>query len=66
MSPEERRGPGHAGRGRGYMTRGGVTPQGGEGALGTVMARSVTPHETLGSMQVVHGAAGERCSKPYV
>jgi len=58
MSPEERRGPGHAGLGRGYTTLGGVTPQGGEGALGTVMARSVTPHETLCSMQVVNGAAG--------
>jgi|RhiMetdeSRZDD1v2_1073273.scaffolds.fasta_scaffold411827_1 hypothetical protein len=48
------------------MTLGGVTPQGGEGALGTVMARSVTPPETVCSMQVVNGAAGERCSKPYV
>ena len=66
MSPEERRGPGNAGLGRGSTTRGGVTPQGGAGALGTVMARSVTPSETLCSMQVVNRAAGERCSKPYV
>src|SRR5712691_4516541 len=66
MSPEEQGGPGNAGRGRGNTTLGGVTPQGGEGALGPVMARSVTPHETVCSMQVVNGAAGERCSKPYV
>ena len=46
MSPEERRGPGNAGLGRGHTTLGGVTPQGGKGALGTVMAMRVTPHGT--------------------
>jgi hypothetical protein len=46
------------------MTRGGVTPQGGDGALGTVMAMRVTPDETLGSIQVVNGADGKRHSEP--
>jgi hypothetical protein len=40
------------------MTLGGVTPQRGEGALGTVMAMRVTPYETLGSTDMVNGADG--------
>ena len=58
MSPEERRGPGNAGLGRGSTTLGGVTPQGGEGALGTVMAMWVTPYETLRSIYMVNRANG--------
>src|SRR5512145_1333732 len=50
MSPEERGRPGTAGRGRGPTTLGGATPQRGEGARGTVMAREVPPYETLCSM----------------
>ena len=47
-----------------YATLGGVTPQRGEGALGTVMAMRVTPYEPLCSMAMVHGADGERHSAP--
>jgi hypothetical protein len=50
-SPEERGGLGNAGRGCGNAPRGGVTPHRGEGTLGTVMAREVTPYETLCSRE---------------
>ena len=58
MSPEERGGPGNAGRGSVHVPLGGVTPQRGEGALGTVMAIRVTPYETLCSIYMVNGADG--------
>ena len=64
MRPEERGGPGNAGRGSVHVPRGGVTPQRGEGALGTVRARRVTPDETWCSIAMVNGADGERGSKP--
>ncbi len=47
-----------------YATLRGVTPQRGEGALGTVMAMRVTPYETLCSIAMVNGADGERHSEP--
>jgi hypothetical protein len=64
MSPEERRGAGNAGRGRANTTLGEVTPQGGQGALGTVMALRVTPHGTWSPVAVVHGAEGSPRSQP--
>jgi hypothetical protein len=36
----------------GNATLGGITPQRGEGALGTVMAMRVTPYETLCSIAI--------------
>src|SRR5438093_10321582 len=64
LRPSERAGPGHAGLGRGAAPLGGVTPQGGAGALGTVRARRVTPDETVGAMARVNGAEGERPREP--
>src|SRR5438105_941957 len=64
MRSAERCGWGKADRGWRHAPLGGVTPQGGAGALGTVMAIRVTPYETLCSIAMVNGADGSRHSKP--
>jgi hypothetical protein len=65
MRPEERGGPGHAGRDHSKGVPSAGTPHRGEWALGTGRARRGDTTRDVSPMEVVNGAEGERRRQPY-